>query len=257
MKLIVSIACGPSALPFIHMCIESLAMQSRRPDAVFLASDCGFVAYRAKKLCEERGLAFIDSSEGRPHPPLFVLANTIRNLTEVGFVTRSPIEIFSHKEDIVAFIDGDDWLCRKDALEIVYKAHAKGAWVTYGSWVSNAKSHSYPHRLPAYPKGVEVRKHPWLATQLRTFRLGLYAHIDHAHLTDPATKNYFRCCPDLALMFPAIEMAGWDRVQHIPEPIYFYNRDSGASVADTRRAEQVATESIIKGLPAYKRLEAL
>jgi len=61
----------------------------------------------------------------------------------------------------------------------------------------------------------------------------------------------------LAIMIPAIEMAGWGRVTYICDPIYFYNRDSGAAVADTRRKTQVKTERLIRSRPKYERIDSL
>lgn len=245
MRLLVSVVGGPSAVPFLEMCMQSLWFQTKEPHRIRVTLDGGLKAWGAPLFAT----SLIGELEGFQRTRVnddtrYALANTLENVRRLD----------PDPEDIIVTVDADDWLCRRDALEQVYAAHSKGAWVTYGSWVSNRRD--YPAGLPPYDPGADARQAEWRATQLRSWRYGLLRRIKPEDLRDE-NGDLFTCCPDLAIMIPAIEMAGWDRVKYIRDPIYFYNRDSGASVADTRREVQVNTERLIRSRPKYERIENL
>ena len=229
---------------FLPLCLASLRMQTYSDWRAVVTVD---------EATNEDSVAAEAAVDGDARISLVHCARRLYVLQNTALAVRNSE---AAPEDIVAILDGDDWLARVDALELVARAHRAGAWVTYGSWVSNHRSQDYPSRLPAYPEGVDLRWYPWLATAMRTFRRGLFDRIRPEDLGDEQGR-YFRCCPDPALMLPAMEMAGPERVTHIPEPIYFYNRDYGGAVADTRRREQEATAALIRSRPPYERLEAL
>lgn len=158
------------------------------------------------------GDARIDVVQNRER--LFPMANLLRAIDRSG----------AAGEDVIVVLDGDDRLIRPDALSIIAAAYDGGAWVTYGSWVSNRADR--PGMWPAYPPGTTAfRDAPWLGTALRTWKAWLFERIDRADFLDPEGR-LFRVTEDLACMYPLLEMATTERARHIAEPLMLYNLDS-------------------------------
>jgi glycosyltransferase involved in cell wall biosynthesis len=146
---------------------------------------------------------------------LFPMANLLRAIDRSGAAA----------EDVIVILDGDDRLIRPDALSIIARTYEEeGAWVTYGSWISNRADR--PGRWPAYPPGTsDFRNEPWLGTAVRTWKKWLFDRIDRDDFLDPEGR-FFRVTEDLACMYPLLEMATTERAKHIAEPLMLYNLDS-------------------------------
>jgi hypothetical protein len=128
---------------------------------------------------------------------------------------------------VIVNLDGDDWLARRDALEIIAETYARyNCWVTYGSWISNVADKKGRTRgmWPAYPEDTsDFRKVRWLATAVRTWKKWLWDRVDDRDLRD-ATGAYYRVSEDQAVMLPLLEMSGMGKAQHIPEALMVYNQ---------------------------------
>jgi len=148
-------------------------------------------------------------------------------------------------EEIVVVLDGDDWLASPDALQIIHRLHherrllaAYGNYVTtdgeVGSW-----GRDYP--LAAKLTGT-LREVGWLAAPPRSFRHGLWSHVDPHALKDRHGK-YFRFAADLALFLPILELSGM-RTAFFERPLYVYNRDtpSNEDKVDAAAQRQAALE---------------
>ncbi len=162
-------------------------------------------------------------------------------------------------EDIIVILDGDDHLARPDALRLVFEEHESGAWVTYGSWISNYGP-GFPLIGPndPYTSGelANVRQAFWKATHLRTFRAGLFSRIAGSDF-QWSDGSHFRYCPDQAIMIPAIEMSPPERVSFIEQPLVLYNRANPRCAAELDRAEQRRTSEEIRRRPRYGRINEL
>jgi len=152
-------------------------------------------------------------------------------------------------DEVIVSLDGDDWLL-PGALERVQREHDAGALVTYGSFVYADGRPGFA--APANP--ATIRRDPWTATHLKTFRAGLLRRIQREHLQD-ARGVWLEHARDMALMFPLIEMAG-ERAKFIPDVLCVYNyvnstefRGDAAMLASER-----AAVAYVRGLPAYERL---
>ena len=66
--------------------------------------------------------------------------------------------------------------------------------------------------------------------------------------------KYLRAASDLALMFPCIEIAGFDRTKFVSKMIYMW-RDNTPS--KTSRSLQKKCEAVIRRMPKLKRIENL
>jgi glycosyltransferase involved in cell wall biosynthesis len=156
-------------------------------------------------------------------------------------------------EEVIVWLDGDDWLAHDQALQVVADAYTTcdEPWLTYGQFMfANGEiGFASPYLMP--PREDPV----WRATHLKTFRAGLVKKIDPAHLHD-ATGAWGSMANDQAVMLPLLEMAG-ERHTVINNILYVYNFDhSWFANHDTQgRAQESNEASRIRTLPSYSRLE--
>lgn len=158
-------------------------------------------------------------------------------------------------ETVVVSLDGDDWLSRPDALATVARAHAEGAWVTWGQFVY---ADGRPGFAAPIASGTDIRRAPWVATHVKTYRAGLFQRIEEPHFRGP-DGQWLEHGRDLAVMFPAIEMAGLDRCRFLSEVLYVYNYANAGYFNSTpawREREQLEV-AWIRRMKPYTRIEAL
>jgi glycosyltransferase involved in cell wall biosynthesis len=220
LKLKVIVNCGPCE-QYIAQCLDSLQRQSY----------IGWEAYVTVDACKDRTYENAVCARGgdrrihifRNQERLFSLCNLIRS------IERSHAAL----EDVIVNLDGDDWLARTDALEIIAETYARqNCWVTYGSWISNVINEGGQIRglWPAYPEGTtDFRRIRWLGTAVRTWKKWLWDLIDHRDLRD-STGRYYHVSEDQAVMLPLLEMSGTRRARHIPEALMIYNQMNSRGV---------------------------
>jgi hypothetical protein len=157
---------------------------------------------------------------------------------------------------VVVSLDGDDWLGPTDALARVAEAHAAGAWVTWGQFVFADGRPGFAAPLsPA--EFANVRSIPWVTTHLKTFRAGLFQRINPEHFK--FRGDWMEHARDMALMYPCLEMAGFNRAQFIPETLYVYNYANATEFRGDLKmhAEEREQVAYVRGLAPYARIEAL
>jgi hypothetical protein len=156
-------------------------------------------------------------------------------------------------EDIVVNIDADDWLTNSNSLSVVKKVYEDypETLVTHGYWISSpagflGKDCQQPYTREDFK---DIRHAPWKASHLRTMKFKVLKMIQTEDLKDDK-GNWFRGATDMAVMFPALEMAGYDRTKFITEPIYTYNR-SGPLIGHTNSGDREKAVKIIRGRKPY------
>ena len=208
------INCGPCQ-DFIAQCLSSVMAQSLPDwDAYVTVDPCGDDTYR-RAVQAARG-------DRRIH----IRRNQIRRhsmYNHIQAIKRS----HAAPEDVIATLDGDDWLSDVHALRIIAAAYEEhDCWVTYGSWLSNVEGPTGRRdgAWPAYPEGtIDFRRHRFLGTAVRTWKKWLWDHLEDSDLRNQA-GNYVRVSEDQMIMIPLLEMSGTSRARHIPEPIMVYNK---------------------------------
>ena len=156
-------------------------------------------------------------------------------------------------DDIVALVDGDDWLPHPGCLARVQAEHDAGAWLTWGSFAFADGRHG----IAAEYGADDPRSTPWRMSHLKTFRAGLFHRIKRADLERDG--RWLTHARDLAVMFPMYEMCPAERRRFIPDTIYNYNLAASfewsASVEDLQ-AEQVDV-AYVRSLPRYETVGSL
>ena len=258
---------GFRAAEWAAKCIESVARQTVRADHIYIAADDEtFAAARAVKS---------DAVDGRG---------------QSAFDNLVPLWGSLPDEEIVVWLDGDDWLFDDHALERVLRAHEAGALMTYGQfrWSSTGEigfAAPHDHTLPRASS-------PWRATILRTFRAGLVRRIkdedlrwpkldapgargtygeirrvslsqlgydasDHPARSEDFAGKWIDATLDQAIMLPCLEMAGPDRAVFIPEVLAVYNDVNLRTMNDATRFHEREALLYIRSRAPYERIDRL
>lgn len=186
-------------------------------------------------------------------------------------VTRNPIRLTAlpnflkaiellkpNDEDVIVTLDADDWFYDTNVLSIVasYYQRYPDLLVTHGSWVPypflNARTNNMPYTEDDFKNGI--RKVAWRASHLRTFKYKIWKHVKDEDLRDERGL-YYESAWDLAMMWPMLEMAGYDRVRFIPEKLYIYNMENPCSDSKLRLNQQMFYTDYIARKTPYERME--
>jgi SAM-dependent methyltransferase len=157
-------------------------------------------------------------------------------------------------DEVIVWLDGDDWLAHDQALEIVARVYCsdKEPWLTFGQFMFQDGGMGF---ASPYAPGAHARLDPvWRATHLKTFRAGLVKKLNVEDIKHP-DSSWVDLAIDRAIMWPLLEMAG-DHYACIPQIVSVYNYD--ASWAANRPADQLKIEldevARLRGLTPYPAL---
>lgn len=138
------------------------------------------------------------------------------------------VDFMEDDEEILLFVDGDDWLYEDTTLEKInqlYNEH--NYWMTYGSFIcyptgdiGNPQNTPYPEEVHAHNA---YRKDTWRASHLRTFKWHLYKQIKKEDLIFSQTGEFYFHAEDLATSFPCLEMCPKHKIGVVPFLTYVYN----------------------------------
>jgi tetratricopeptide (TPR) repeat protein len=219
---------GFRAAEWAPRCIASVASQNRVAHHVYVAADHETLhaADRALRLGARGGI-------GRG-----LLANLL------------PIWRSLPDDDVIVWLDGDDWLAHDRALDVVAKAHAAGALVTYGQFITSDGTIGFCAQGDSDP-----RSGPWVYSHLKSFRAGLVQRIRDEDLRR-ADGEYLDLAIDQAIMIPCVEMAA-ERAVFIPRVLAVYNVEHSfhANANDAERTREGAEVARIRRMPRYARVE--
>ena len=154
------------------------------------------------------------------------------------------IDFMEDDEDILLFVDGDDWLYEDTTLEKINQLYSqKDYWMTYGSFVCYPSGDiGNPQNTP-YPDEVHLqnayRKDTWRASHLRTFKWHLYKQIKKEDLIFTETGEFYFHAEDLATSFPCLEMCPKEKIGVVSFLTYVYNvsQEARARVEDDSSRE--------------------
>lgn len=132
--------------------------------------------------------------------------------------------------EIVALVDGDDFLAHKNVLATLNKTYANNdIWLAYSQFkMVPSESIGWGQ---AYPEEIiqrnEFRQYGHTPTHLRTFYAGLFKKINREDLMQDG--DFFRMTYDMAMMLPMVEMARNGHYAFIPDVLYLYNEMNAIS----------------------------
>lgn len=136
-------------------------------------------------------------------------------------------------EDVIVFLDGDDWLSDSDVLSYLADVYIDDKiWITWGNYVNDSgqnpdlsMDYSKASRgvwAKEAPKDWNIRK-DWRYSHLKTCKYFLWKNIKDSSFRLETTGKYFPSATDHATMYPMIEMAGQEHCKFISRILYVYN----------------------------------
>lgn len=191
------------------------------------------------------------------HPNVTVIRNQERRtaLENIHFV----ITYHCKPDDIVVLVDGDDWLPNKKVLSYVNDFYNQNdCWIMYGqsSWTDGRRGFASAYSKDEFDK---LRISPFKVSHLRTFRAGLYLKIQEqdADFSCMKDKNgeFYKMTYDVAIMFPIMEMAGFDKVKFNDTILYTYNRGNPISDDRVNQALQTGIHMEISKKKPFNKIE--
>jgi len=131
--------------------------------------------------------------------------------------------------EIMVFIDGDDWLKHPKVFQIINKVYSQNKpWVTYGSYeIYHGKNKiTFPNFCQQVPSSIikknKYRKSTFCTSHLKTCYAWLYKQIPIEYILS-YNGTFLPFSTDVAEMRCLIELAG-KRNKFIPQVLYVYNR---------------------------------
>jgi glycosyltransferase involved in cell wall biosynthesis len=129
--------------------------------------------------------------------------------------------VATKREDIIAFLSGDDYLYSNDVFEYLNKVYQDEIWMTYGNFIRTSGLHG-TGCFPIMDPQSYRRSGNWFASHLVTCRKKLFDAIkkeDLLYLNGEYPNNSF----DSAMLYPMIEMSGQKHMRFIDKVLYVYN----------------------------------
>jgi hypothetical protein len=238
------IVVGGPCDPYIERCLDSLTAQTDKEWTAAVVLD---------KHDDAPSKAMLRSTAG-----ITVAINYDQKRGAMPNIVRSILLQRPDPDDVLVTLDGDDWLNSTDVLAKVralYDAQSD-LLLTYGSWVGypdpNCVNNSAPYMGAEFVGGI-LRKGPWRGSHLRTFKYRLWQKVKDEDMRG-SDGMYYDCAWDLAFMWPMLEMAGYDRVKWVKDPLYVYNRETPHNDEKLRSARQTAFMREIQAKPPYSRV---
>ena len=227
---------------WIKKCIDSVKKQKYKNFECLLVDDASTdmsVEIVKKEISGDSRFNLIQNEDKK-----YALANIVNAIKEFN----------CKDDDVVILLDGDDWLASSSTLNKLCDSY-DDKLMTYGSYVLNPSGVRGPEPSK-YPDEViktnSFRKDQWRASHLRTFKYGLWKHIDHDDLKDE-NGDYYKMTYDQAIMLPLLEMAG-NRSTYIPEILHVYNKDNPLNIDKNKAQEQHALAQTIRSKKPYNKL---
>lgn len=157
-------------------------------------------------------------------------------------------------DEVIVWLDGDDWLATDSALDILARTYASPAepWLTYGQFMMATGEVGF---ASPYAPGENPRRTHWRATHLKTFRAGLVQKTNRRLLLKPDNETWCDLAIDKAVMYPLLDMAG-DRHAFISQILYVYNAKASwwACQSEHERQKELNEVYRMQSLPTLARL---
>ena len=168
------------------------------------------------------------------------------------------VELPIQDEDILLFIDGDDYLISDFAFQIINEKYNNGSLITGGRLINNY-GQLYQPFLYSKEEFEHLRVSKWINPHPKSFKYKLFKAFLKQDATATNLKHangkFFTYTSDMALMFPLMEIAGFENIAFISNILYCYRLHSNNVHAnDTKRKQQIDTEKDIRNRVPLKRM---
>lgn len=154
-------------------------------------------------------------------------------------------------EDVLVFLDGDDWLFDNTCLEYLNAIYQnEQVWTTWGSYITYPKMERGGASLPVQDR-KSIRNIPWCFSHLKTAKYFLWKNIRSVDLIYTKTNRIYDAANDIAYMLPMLEMAGPFHRRFIDKILMIYNYENPNNDEKIRGAACRDAAKEIKSRPSY------
>jgi len=186
----------------------------------------------------------------------FVYHRNEERLTALMNIHETIKRVSPNPNDIICILDGDDYLCRVDAMKIVNSLYQDKTLLTYGQylfpWGEIGHSKAYKDEVHF----LTNLRNGFVASHLRTFKYKLYKKFMDMdpNLTHFKSENgeFFSMTYDVAIMTPLMEIAGFDRIKFNEIPIYQYRLHENSDQNISRETQLKFEKEIYRKQPFQK-----
>lgn len=232
-QFIVIIPCH-NCEPYIEACLDSLLAQTFVDWKALVADDCSDdkTVKRARRYENDPRIRV-----RRADKRLWLMGNTLDAMRSLSIAPN----------DVVAILDGDDWI-RSTCLAQLWKKHCLGYDLVYTDETIQGHENSVGRfLLPQVP----IRDQLWSFSQLRSFKGYLFSLLNDAWFRDE-DNGYYRAAGDLSLYFPMAEMVGMEKIHFIDQRLYYYRVHDNCNFKVLRQ-EQLRNNHRIRNQPQLRR----
>lgn len=191
-----------------------------------------------------------------PKDNRFVYHRNEERLTALMNIHETIKRANPNPNDVICVLDGDDYLCRPDAMKIVNSLYQDETLLTYGQYLFpwGEVGHSKPYKDEE--DFLNNLRGGFLASHLRTYKYKLYEKFLEL---DPNLDNFksengefFSMTYDVAMMTPLMEIAGFDRIKFNEVPIYQYRLHENSDQNISRELQLKFEKEIYRKPPLSK-----
>lgn len=201
-----------------------------------------------KRTCERNQVAFEVIENGIPHYEKEGVSvyGTIKvyvdKNTEKFWEVKNVLAMINHpsvkEDDIICRLDGDDFLCNLCALQDINVAYNESNADCL--WTAHRWAETWQNISQALPDNVDVYKHPWVSSHLKTFRKSLISDVNDKNFRG-ADGGYIRRAGDQAIYLPVLHKS--KRRVFLPSVCYYYTIDLAPETFQTDDAKFQLSES--------------
>lgn len=166
-----------------------------------------------------------DSLSSLPKDDRFIIRHNHKRISALPNIHYGIIESSLNDEDIICLLDGDDFLYRNDALNIINDLYQDNTLLTYGQyiWPNGQTGHCIPYTKETFNN---LRHGGYLASHMKTFKYKLYKEImvqdPDLHCYKDKKGEFYNITSDVAIMTPLMEICGFNNIKFNDIPIYGY-----------------------------------
>lgn len=136
---------------------------------------------------------------------------------------------FISDQDVIVFIDGDDWLPYEDIFEKIVNYYISNkVWVAYSKMVCYPSLQESPSHGKEHPEFVHkynlYREYPYTASHIKTMKGFLFKNIKETDLI--YNEEWIRFGDDLAIMCAAMEQSPKEKIGVMDFLGYVYNESN-------------------------------
>ena len=236
-----------NCVDYIEKCLHSIEIQTYKNYEVCIVDDGSTIKKQREiisQYCQKNGWKFLFNEKN--FGALYSLVHGIKMFDCLD-------------DDVIAVIDGDDWLAHENALKVVHDVYMnEDIYLTWGQcekYPAEASPVKFAQPIPDMVIEQKLfREIPFVFRHLGTFKYFLWRQIKDSDLRD-TNGEYLRLLKDKATTFPMLEMAG-KKIRFISETLYIYNLENPLNDFFSSAPEEFKrVDELIKHRPRYQTLK--